>query len=209
MISAANKVVVLLSGGLDSTVALATTLAALDRSRIIALTFDYGQVNRAKELAAARNIARHYGVEHRIVGLSNIFVPSALTGGRDAIPTDPATNGPDATFVPGRNMVLISVGVAIAQGSGAGIVITGCNADDAAGYPDTTTKFLKAVREAAYEGYGITLCNPLVADSKRTITLIAEKLRVPVEYTWSCYRGTETQCGNCGSCKLNREAASA
>ena len=197
--------VVLLSGGLDSTVALATQIELGDKD-IVAVTFDYRQVNRAEELYAARRVAQHYNVEHRIIGLGSVFVPSALTGSKE-IPTSPAVDGPDATFVPGRNIVLIGVGVAVAQGSGSDCVVTGCNAADAAGYPDTTTAFMDGLARAAEIGYGVQLVNPLLHHDKRAILDLAAALRVPVEFTWSCYRSGDTQCGNCGSCALNAEAA--
>lgn len=198
--------VVLLSGGLDSTVALAS-IVEWGIEGIVAVTFDYGQINRANELRSAREIARYYGVDHRVIGLSNVFIPSALTGSADQIPSTPAVSGPDATFVPGRNIVLISVGVAIAQGSGAKMVVTGCNADDSAGYPDTTWDFMAAMYNAASAGYGVNLYNPLLESTKQDILNEARHLGVPVEMTWSCYRGGDTQCGNCGSCALNGQAA--
>lgn len=197
--------VVLLSGGIDSTVALAIARERYSKD-IIAVTFDYGQVNRSQELRSSREVAQHYGVEHRIVGLGSAFIPSALTG-RGEIPSAPAVDGPDATFVPGRNMVLISVGVAIAQGSGSGVVVTGCNADDAAGYPDTTLAFLGSLFAAAKIGYGVELVNPLLGLGKKEIIDVANGFRAPIGLTWSCYRSGDVQCGECGSCALNGGAA--
>ena len=197
--------VVLLSGGMDSTVALAYARKKYSID-IIAVTFDYGQVNRAQELRAAREVANYYEVEHRIVGLGSVFIPSALTG-HGEIPTAPAVDGPDATFVPGRNMVLISVGIAIAQGSGSRFVVTGCNADDAAGYPDTTAGFLASLSLAATYGYGVELVNPVLGFTKREITELANRIGAPIGSTWSCYRDGDVQCGECGSCILNNQAA--
>lgn len=202
--------IVLLSGGLDSTVALASALST--GGKVCAVTFDYGQVNRAKELEAARRIVWEYNndghkVEHRIVGLGSVFIPSALTGSKEPIPTAPATDGPDATFVPGRNLVLIAVGAAIAQGSGATKVITGCNADDYNGYPDTRSEFMGPLHDAIHNGYGVSLLNPLLHASKSDILALARALNVPTHLTWSCYRGGNTPCGNCGSCILNDKAS--
>lgn len=196
------KTLILLSGGLDSTVALAHTLNAGEKD-VFAVTFDYGQVNRAKELEAARKIAKEYKIGHRVIGLGSIFIPSALTGSKEPIPTQPATDEPDATFVPGRNLVLISVAVAVAQGSGASTVITGCNADDYNGYPDTRSEFMYPLAQAISAAYGVTLDNPLLHATKSEIVAMAHTLEVPTRLTWSCYRDGNTPCGNCGSCILN------
>jgi len=179
-------------------------------TEITAVTFDYGQLNRAKELAAAKSVANHYGItDHRIIGLTGVFIPSALTGAKNTnIPETPAT-AQDSTFVPGRNMVLISAAVAVAQGTGIRLVVTGCNYDDAAGYPDTTTPFMRALNEASEIGYGVKIYNPVIGMTKTEIATLAERLNVPVEQTWSCYRETETPCGACGSCVLNQQAFSA
>lgn len=202
-----TKTVVLLSGGLDSSVALADQLN-IGFTNIIALTFDYGQVNRSRELNAARRIAAHYRVEHRIIGLSNLFIPSALTGSGEEIPVTAAIDSPDATFVPGRNLVFISVGVAIAQGSQAERLVTGCNAADYGGYPDTRSSFMFPLADAVWAAYGVNISNPLLHMGKPEILQLADSLGVPTDLTWSCYRDGRQQCGQCGSCNVNAKAAS-
>lgn len=197
--------VLLLSGGLDSAVTLAHLQASGERN-ITAITFDYNQTNRANELAAARKLAQYYGVAHRIVGLGSIFINSSLTGHIEDIPEQPAIDGPDSTFVPGRNAVLIAIGVAIAQASGSTTVVSGCNHDDAAGYPDTSPMFMWFLKEAMTTGYGVSISNPLLYASKPDILQLAKKYEVPVQMTWSCYRGGTTPCGRCGSCAMNRVA---
>lgn len=198
------KSVVLLSGGLDSTVLVAdnATLGV----ETLAVTFDYGQMHRGREIGAARLVAAHYGIEHRIVGLASAFIPSALTG-LGEIPETHADQ-PDASIVPGRNMVLISVGVSIADAMGMGSVFIGATAEDEAGYPDCRRPFISAVDQAAWvstEGR-VSVRAPYVGFTKREVIELGRDLGAPLELSWSCYRGGETPCNNCGACISRNEA---
>ena len=187
---------VLLSGGIDSTVALAHTKAEL------ALSVNYGQTHY-RELAAARAIAKHYNVEHYELDIAEtLYLPSALTG-RGTIP-DTHAEQPDATFVPGRNLLLLSLATAWANAWGYGAVVIGANADDNAGYPDCRPQFIQQVSEATRTGYGVTVWAPLVRMTKRQVIEHGQKLGIPFDLTWSCYRGGTEQCGRCGACESNQ-----
>ena len=189
------KTLVLLSGGIDSTVALAHTKAEL------ALSVYYGQTHR-RELDAARAIAKHYGVEHHQIDITSaVDIPCALTG-HGAIP-DTHADEPDATFVPGRNLLLLSIATAWANAWGYGAVVIGANADDHAGYPDCRPTFIDAVSEATRTGYGVAIWAPLLRMTKQQIIGHGRKLGVPFGLTWSCYRGGTVQCGRCGACESN------
>lgn len=196
------KCVSLLSGGVDSTVALAFALehgAEVDLS----LSINYGQTHR-RELIAAEAIAQHYGVEHREVDVSGALdIPCALTG-VGIIPEEHAAE-PDATFVPGRNLVLLALATSWADSWGYGAVILGANADDHNGYPDCRLEFIHAVDEAARSGYGVGIWTPLIRMDKRQIVCLGRELKVPLELTWSCYRGGSVPCENCGACESRKE----
>lgn len=193
------KSLVLLSGGIDSTVALVHTKAEL------ALSINYGQTNQ-QELHAAAAIAQHYGVEHHEVNLAQALdVPCALRG-HGTIP-DTHAEAQDATFVPGRNLMLISTATAWANAWGYGSVVIGANADDHHGYADCRPAFLEHLREATLAGYGVWLSAPLVLMTKRQVIAYGQKLDIPFNLTWSCYRGEDVQCGRCGACELNRVSA--
>lgn len=187
------KAVILLSGGIDSTVALAHTKPEL------ALSVNYGQTHR-RELDAARAIAHHYGVEHHQVDIT-LDIPCALTGA-GLIPETHAEQ-PDATFVPGRNLLLIAIATAYANAWGYGAVVLGANADDNRGYPDCRPKFVETLSEATRQGYGVAVWAPLVRMTKRQIIAYGRELNIPFELTWSCYRGGSKQCGRCGACESN------
>lgn len=194
-----KKSIVLLSGGIDSSVALAHKVQS--GSEVIAVSFDYGQTHRGQELSAARRIAKRYEVEHRIVGLASAFIPSALTGYGE-IPSGHA-DSPDATLVPGRNMVMIGVGASIAQACQASSVVIGCNRDDWNGYPDCRPEFIRYMWEAtqvATEG-AVSLQAPFLTMSKSQVVQQGRKMGVPLGITWSCYRGGDSPCRRCGACE--------
>lgn len=198
------KSVVLLSGGLDSTLALA--MAVRDGHSVEALTVTYGQTH-AREVEAAQLIAEHYGVSQVRVAVSPVlFEGSALTGGAD-IPTAHA-DAPDSTYVPARNTVLLALAAARAEATGAKNVIIGANAADEAGYPDCRRKFIEAYRDVLQLGTlnHVWVMAPLLELSKSDILRRAYELDVPVEMTWSCYRGGLVQCGLCGACEAIESA---
>lgn len=190
------KSLILLSGGVDSTVALAHTNAEL------ALSVNYGQTHR-RELSAAAAVAKHYGVEHHEVNVADALdIPCALTG-HGHIPEGHA-EAPDATFVPGRNLMLIALATAWANAWGYGAVVIGANADDNAGYPDCRPAFLERLGDATQAGYGVTVWAPLVRMTKRQVIEYGRELGVPFDLTWSCYRGGAEQCGRCGACESSQ-----
>lgn len=197
--------IILLSGGVDSTVALAM-VTANDNHAAMALSFDYGQTHR-RELDAAAEIADHYDVRHRIVDLrAALPSPSALTGGGD-IPERHAT-AVDATYVPGRNLVMLAVGVGIAAGLGANAVVIGANADDRAGYPDCRPDFIASVDNTARtstDGH-VGVWAPLLRMTKTDIVNLGQQLEAPLHLTYSCYRGDSEPCNHCGACESRNMA---
>jgi len=195
---------VLLSGGIDSTVALAHTIAAPGMAARLALTIDYGQTHQ-REIKSARAIAQHYGVEHHVIDLTDaLSFPCGLTGSGD-IPTRHA-NGIDNTFVPGRNLVMAAVGIAWAYARRIRNVVIGANADDRTGYPDCRREFLTPLNEAGRVGYGVAVWTPFIDMTKREVIGLGQELDVPLELTWSCYLGGDEPCNNCGACQSRNEA---
>lgn len=195
------KSVLLLSGGLDSAVLLGHRLKNGDE--ITAVSFDYGQTHRAQELAAAKKIAEHYDVPHRVVGAASITLPSALTGNIE-IPADHE----QSTVVPGRNLLFCAIGAAIADAEGKEAVLFGANGDDQAVYADCRPKFIEYMSLAACFGTTnkVSVLAPFSILSKQTIVEMGRYLNVPIEMTYSCYRGGEQPCGACGACKTRQEA---
>lgn len=191
------KSVVLLSGGVDSTVLMAVRHKADDE--ITAVTFDYGQ-SHAREIRSASAVAQHYQATHYILGLSDILHGSALTG-QGTIPEGHADD-PDATFVPGRNLIFLSIAAGLADEIGASAVMFGANKDDFGGYPDCRPKFLTAMDEAISLGTrnGVSVAAPLMCLTKRQVVQLGTELDAPLGLTWSCYHGGDKPCGVCGAC---------
>lgn len=213
-----SKVVVLLSGGIDSTVCLADAVERFGAENVGALTLFYGQ-KHAKELQSAKAVARHLGVNHSIQDLAEVFKfdnNPLLAGSTEKVPEgDYATqqreaNGMVKTYVPFRNGLFLSYATAIAYSLGAQWVIYGAHADDAAGnaYPDCSLDFYTAMDRAIYVGTGqkVQLFAPLINKFKKDIVKRGLELNAPFHLTWSCYNGTEKACGKCGTC-IDRKKA--
>jgi 7-cyano-7-deazaguanine synthase len=190
----------------------ATCLAeAASVGPVFALTVGYGQ-RHARELDAARALARHFRVGRHVV-LEIPLAPiarSALTDPRMPIPSRLKAGRIPATYVPARNTVLLSVALAAAESWGADRIYLGVNAVDYSGYPDCRPEFLRAfqrvanlaTKAAVEKGRRVRIRAPLLRRSKVDIVRRGERLGVPWGLTWSCYRGGLRPCGRCDACRL-------
>lgn len=207
------RVVLIASGGLDSTV-LAYHLHA-HGSRLVLLSVDYGQRHR-RELDFAARVADALDVRGHIVDLRSV---GALLG-RGAL-TDLAVAVPDghytdssmrATVVPNRNALMLDVAVAVAVAEKADAVAFGAHSGDHAVYPDCRPEFLDAFTRSARvanDGFlseGFCVLAPFLEWSKADIVVRGAQLGVPFADTWSCYKGGQVHCGTCGTCTERREA---
>lgn len=211
-----SRSVVLLSGGLDSATALAVAIARGDECHTLA--FDYGQRHRS-ELAAARRVSgalRATGHRELRVDLGDLG-GSALTDRRIAVPESSGTGIP-VTYVPARNTVFLSLGLAYAEVLDADKIVIGVNAVDYAGYPDCRPEYVAAFEALArlgtkrgVEGGALTIDSPLVTFSKADIIRRGLELGVDYSTTVSCYQPDEQgrACGRCESCRLRREGFAA
>jgi 7-cyano-7-deazaguanine synthase len=208
-----RKAVVLLSGGLDSATVLA--IARHQGFACHALSIDYGQRHRV-ELEAAVRIATALGaVEQKTVRIDlTAFGGSALTDDRIAVPVQGVQkDGIPVTYVPARNTIMLSLGLAWAEVLGAQDLFFGANAVDYSGYPDCRPDYMLAFErmanlatKAAVEGRRLTLHTPIIELSKAKI--IEQGLALGVDYglTVSCYQadGEARACGACDACRLRR-----
>lgn len=207
-----RKIVVLLSGGLDSMVCAA--LAREAGYAIHALTIDYNQRHR-RELDAAREIAAHLGaVRHVTLPLDlRQFGGSALTDDI-AVPKDGLGDEIPVTYVPARNLVFLSLTLAWAEALDARDIVIGVNALDYSGYPDCRPEFIAGFAElatlatkAGAEGGGFRIHAPLQFMGKAEIAAEAGRLALDPAMSWSCYdpQPGGAACGLCDSCRLRRE----
>lgn len=206
------EAIVLLSGGLDSSTVLA--LAKERGYEIAALTFDYGQ-KHIRELNSARKIAKHFKVKEHIVVPLNVgsLLKSSLTRNSMSIPQnrtkEEISSEVPSTYVPARNIVFLSIAASIAESRGAKAIFIASNSIDFSGYPDCTPEFISAFQrtldvgtKSGREGRGIRVEAPIITKSKAEIVREAVRLKVPLEDTWSCYKGGVKACGRCDSCLL-------
>ena len=207
------RALVLFSGGLDSTTALALAISKYGKENVVALSVSYGQ-KHIKEIEASNKIARYYDVEHIYLDLAKIFQYSncsLLSQNKDiAIPKGEYVkqlqeqDGALSTYVPFRNGLFLSSAASIALSKNCDIIYYGAHADDAAGeaYPDCSVEFTKAINEAIYLGSGkkVSVVGPFVNMHKADIVKLGLRLGVPYELTWSCYEGHDKACGKCGTC---------
>lgn len=215
-----KNALVLTSGGVDSTTALAIAIDKYGKDHVLALSISYGQ-KHSKEIEAAKAVARHYGVEQLFLDLGLIFQYSncsLLQQSTEDIPEESyaeqieKTGGetPVSTYVPFRNGLFLSAAASIALSRDCEVIYYGAHADDAAGfaYPDCSPVFNNAMNTAIYEGSGheLRIEAPFVNKNKSDIVALGLQLNVPYELTWSCYEGGNKPCGKCGTC-IDRAAA--
>ncbi len=199
---------VVLSGGLDSTVCMAL---ASEQTGVapLALTFDYGQRHRT-ELDRAAGVAGHYRSEHLVVQLdTRAWGGSALTDLSIDVPPAGGDDGIPATYVPARNSIFLAVALGVAEARELDAVWIGVNAIDYSGYPDCRPAFIEAFRGVAatgqkrgVEGNPIEICTPLIHSTKAEIVQLGVDHHAPLALTWSCYEGGARPCGVCDACVL-------
>ncbi len=204
-----SKALVVFSGGQDSTTCL--YWAKQRFGSVLALTFDYGQRHRL-ELDSARTIAKMAGVEHEVIDLGHIFAGlSPLTDltkpveAYDAV--DKLPQGTASTFVPGRNILFLSVAANRAYVLGCETVVIGVAQQDFGGYPDCRLDFIEKMQAALSSGLAVplTIAAPLMNLTKKDTVVLAQSLPGCLEalaYSTTCYNGTNPPCGHCNSCLL-------
>ena len=204
------KAIVLLSGGLDSTVCMA--VAREQGFEPLPISFNYQQ-RHAREVECARQVADFYKVNRHLVVDTNMAAigGSALTDASVVVPSGDVTRHDiPVTYVPARNLIFLSYALGYAEVTGADHIFIGVNALDYSGYPDCRPEFIQLFQQLAdystkasvADGRKIKIETPLIQLSKKQIVELGVKLAAPLELTPSCYRGGEVACGTCDSCLL-------
>ncbi len=201
---------VLLSGGLDSTVALGEAYK-MHSGAVGAISFLYGQ-KHPTEINAAITVSDYYGIKHQVIEL-----PAVFSGTGSVLIDDNELEMPQAsyeelsdefgvspTYVPYRNGNFLSMATAVALVEGADEVWAGMHAEDAHNwaYPDCTPEFLGAMANAIYVGsyHQVRLITPHMWRTKADVVQAGLDIKAPFELTWSCYEGRNRACGTCPTC---------
>ncbi len=224
------KAVIINSGGMDSTTLVYD--AVEEGYDVTTLSFDYGQRHN-KELIFAHATAERLGLQWRRVDVSflaslfsNLGSQSVLVNQENDVPEGHyAQDNMKQTVVPNRNMIMLSIAAGVAISAEADVLMAGMHAGDHFIYPDCRPQFayyLNAALVYGNEGFGTIpeldliqeegtylhqfLLTPYIRKTKEEIAKAAIELRVPLEKTWSCYKGGPTHCGKCGTCVERIEA---
>lgn len=214
------KIVVILSGGMDSSVLLFDALKK--GHEVSALTIDYGQRHK-KEIEAARKITEWvmpgptgWGslVAHEVVDLGSALRPIFRGSGSSQVDNIAVPHGHYAedsmkqTIVPNRNMLLLALAGAWAISKKYDSIAYGAHAGDHAIYPDCRPEFVDALALALLKAdwHQVTIVRPFISWTKADIAARGTQLGVPFHLTWSCYEGGDLHCGECGTCVERKEA---
>jgi 7-cyano-7-deazaguanine synthase len=207
---------------MDSTVCAALAAREFDS---YGLHFSYGQRTEARELRAAREVAKAVGLTELMELKTDLFRRiggSALTDKNVAVPDAGAVaSSPSAdrrgedvpvTYVPFRNAHFLSAAVSWAEVVGAKTVFIGAVEQDSSGYPDCRPAYYEAFNELVRLGTKlgeIIVVTPLIKLRKQEIVRLGVELGAPLHVSWSCYSGESEACGVCESCDLRLRAFAA
>ncbi len=205
----ATGALVIFSGGQDSTTCLYWAMSRFERVR--ALSFDYGQRHDI-ELECAGEIARRAGIEHDVVDVGAIFAGSSpLTNAAVDVgayaSAEALPSGLEPTFVPGRNILFLTIAANRAYVSGCDTLVIGVAQEDFEGYPDCRPAFLDSMQTALGLGLDrdIRIEAPLLHIDKRQTVLMARDLpgcMPALAWSHTCYNGQFPPCGTCHACLL-------
>ena len=200
-----DSALVLLSGGLDSAVAL---WWAKKRWDTYALTFKYGQLN-SSEVRSARRLAKRAKVAHHFV--VNVGFLKQVSELRKRL----ASQGLDLesfppTYVPGRNTIFLGIAAHFAEIYDVEHIVTGHIGRDP--FPDSKPAYIRAMNNAISQAswlrkrHRVRITTPFARSTKEDVVRLALKLEVPLDLTWSCHRNGKRPCGKCQGC-LDRSRA--
>lgn len=210
-----QRAVILASGGLDSTVAAA--VAQRDGCEIYLLSVAYRQrhaveIERAGQVAAALGAQQHLVIHVDLRAIGGSALTDDLPVPKNRTEQDRGQGIP-ITYVPGRNLIFLSLAAAHAEVLGASAIYFGANVVDYSGYPDCRPEFLRAFEaavqtgtKAGAEGRRIEVRTPLLRMTKADIIRLGMTLNAPIHLTHSCYDPIGTAaCGRCDSCLIRRQ----
>jgi 7-cyano-7-deazaguanine synthase len=202
------KSVVLLSGGMDST--LTAALAVRESTEIFALHLNYRHRTEKRELRAFRDVADALGIKSRLVVdiefLREIGGSSLTDTNIEVSQADVTSSTIPTSYVPFRNGNFLSIAASWAEVIGAESIYIGAVEEDSSGYPDCRSIFFEAFEQAINLGTKpetkLRIVTPVIHLRKSEIVRRSIEVGAPLALTWSCYKSEDLACGECDSCAL-------
>lgn len=199
--------VIIVSGGMDSI----TMLYEFKDQIALGVSFNYGSNHNNREIPFAEMHCKRLGIPHITIDLG--FMPqyfkSSLLEGADAIPEgNYDEENMKSTVVPFRNGIMLSIAIGIAESNHLKHVLMANHGGDHTIYPDCRPAFVDAMSAAALAGTfeNVTIEAPYTNITKADIARHGKQLGIDYSETWSCYKGGEVHCGQCGTCRERQEA---
>lgn len=199
--------VIIISGGMDSI----TMLYEFKDQIALGVSFNYGSNHNNREIPFAEMHCKRLGIPHITIDLG--FMPqyfkSSLLEGADAIPEgNYDEENMKSTVVPFRNGIMLSIAIGIAESNHLKHVLMANHGGDHTIYPDCRPAFVDAMSAAAQAGTfeDVTIEAPYTNITKADIARHGKQLGIDYSETWSCYKGGEVHCGQCGTCRERQEA---
>ncbi len=205
------KAIIILSGGLDSTVSFYEALKSY--GVVLALTFDYGQRAFLREKQAALQICEKEKISHKIISIPWLseLGNSALNRRNIELPRLEESNlsnlektrvSARAVWIPNRNGLFLNIAACYAEDLKAEIILTGFNQEEATTFPDNSAQFVEAINQSLFYSTSnhSRVRSLTLSMNKEQIVKRGLELQIPFEWIWSCYEGNEKMCGVCESC---------
>jgi 7-cyano-7-deazaguanine synthase len=207
-----ESAMIVLSGGLDSTVSLAYLKEKFDIK--LAITFDYGQRAAIKEINASKQIADFYNIEHKVIELPWLkeITKTALVNANNEIPepdiSKDTTEAMNAVWVPNRNGAFLNIAASFCDSLNINYIIFGANKEEASTFPDNSQEFINNINKSLeYSTLTKTkIITPLIDFDKIQIVNLGVELNTPFHLIMSCYNKYNNHCGKCESCNRLKNA---
>lgn len=207
-----ERVLVVASGGLDSTVVAAHYATAGVPTTL--LHFHYGARAEGPETKAVTEVAEALGVDVMFVRMDDLFRNviggSPLTNSSDSIAEGEAGAEYAFEWVPARNLIMLSVATGIAEAHGFSTLALGNNIEEAGAYPDNEQEFIRLLNDvmpyAVADGKHVRIEMPVGSMVKHEIVEYGHEIGAPIAESWSCYNAGDVHCGECGPCYMRRRA---
>lgn len=204
-----KKVIVLVSGGMDSVTALYDSVSKYNV--IVGISFNYGAKHNHKEIPFAAYHCKKLEIPHKTISLefiNQIFKSDLLKSGGEVPEGHYEELTMKQTIVPFRNGIMMSIVAGFAESEDATGLVIAAHSGDHTIYPDCREDFMRSMGEAIRFGTykNIEVIRPFISKNKAEIAKRGQELGIDFSKTWSCYKGSEIHCGKCGTCVERREA---